>query len=184
MEFVLGKKKSWKRCTNWRKILVQAWANCYLFWFFSVVWQNYALHWYEVAKCPYKTTATCSLLHPDCETNFDSEGDLVFSGLLDSEPTVYSDKAWLVLSGYVTARITYWSTENPHAVHEVSLHDLKRGVWCIVSMWRIIGPVCACVCAFFTSPLPNKRVNSKCYVRLICHLLRSADEEKSCCHFV
>jgi hypothetical protein len=53
---------------------------------------------------PYKTTAAHSILHPDCETNFDIEGDLVFSRLLDLEPTVYSDKAWFVLSGDVSSQ--------------------------------------------------------------------------------
>jgi hypothetical protein len=29
--------------------------------------------------------------------------------------------------------------ENPHAVHEVPLHDLNVGVWCEISAGRIIG---------------------------------------------
>jgi hypothetical protein len=57
--------------------------------FDSSVWfgKSYTLRWYKVAKfCPCKTTAARSLLRPGCETNFDTEGNLVFSGLLDSEP--------------------------------------------------------------------------------------------------
>jgi hypothetical protein len=45
-----------------------------------------------------------------------------------------SDEAWFHLSGH-------WDTENPHAVHEVPLHDEKVGVWCAVSGRRIIGPI-------------------------------------------
>jgi hypothetical protein len=51
---------------------------------------------------------------------------LVLNVLLDPELTFYSDKAWFNVSGYINSQnSTYWSTENPHAVHEVPLHDLK-----------------------------------------------------------
>jgi hypothetical protein len=43
----------------------------------------------------------------------------------------------------------YWSTENPLAVRDVSLHGLKVGVWCAVSAQRIIGP------AFFHETVSN-----------------------------
>jgi hypothetical protein len=33
----------------------------------------------------------------------------------------------------------YWCSEMPLAVHEVPLHDLKVGVWCVVSAQRIQG---------------------------------------------
>jgi len=28
------------------------------------------------------------------------------------------------------------NAENPHAVHEIHLHSLKHGVWCIISTQR------------------------------------------------
>jgi hypothetical protein len=74
-----------------------------------------------------------------------------------------------------TAKIRYWSTENPHAVHEVPLHDLKVGVWCAISARRIIGPV------FF-----HETINSERYVRLILSPFfdQLTDEEKSYGHFM
>jgi hypothetical protein len=55
----------------------------------------------------------------------------VFSGLLDPELTFYSDEVWFISSGSVNSQNNkYWSTENPHAVHEEPMHDLKVGVWC------------------------------------------------------
>jgi hypothetical protein len=41
----------------------------------------------------------------------------------------YSDEARHTLSGYVNSQNNrYWSTENPHAVHVASLHDLTAEV--------------------------------------------------------
>jgi hypothetical protein len=72
-------------------------------------------------------------LPPDCEARIQYcrwFQELVFNGLHDQELTFYSDEAWYTLSGYVNSQNNrYWSTENPHAVHEVPLHDLKVGVW-------------------------------------------------------
>jgi hypothetical protein len=52
----------------------------------------------------------------------------------------YSEKACFNLSGYMGSQNNkYWSTENPHAAHEVPMHDLKDGVWCAFSAWRITG---------------------------------------------
>jgi hypothetical protein len=53
---------------------------------------------------------------------------LVFKGLFDPELMFYSDEVWYTLSGYMNSQDNrYWSTENPHAVYEVPLHDLKVG---------------------------------------------------------
>jgi hypothetical protein len=53
-----------------------------------------------------------------------------------------NDEAWFHLSGLVNAQNTcHWDTENPHAVHEVPLHDQKVGPWCAVSGQKIIRPV-------------------------------------------
>jgi hypothetical protein len=48
------------------------------------------------------------------------------------------------LTSYVNRQNTsnkYWNTENPHAVHEVPLHDLNVGVWSALGAYRINGPV-------------------------------------------
>jgi hypothetical protein len=58
----------------------------------------------------------------------------VHDGIVDPTLPFMSDEAWFYLSGH-------WDTENPHAVHEVPLHDQTVGVWCAVSGRRIIGPV-------------------------------------------
>jgi hypothetical protein len=65
---------------------------------------------------------------------------------------------------------SYCSTENPHSIHEVPLHDVKIRVWCAVIMHRIIGPV------FF-----QETINSEWYVRLISTLFfcKLTKEEKN-----
>jgi hypothetical protein len=72
-------------------------------------------------------------------------------------------------------KITYWSTENSHSLHEVALHDLNFGVLCASSAQRTTQPM------FF-----HETVNSEYYVRLIlspffCQL---TDEETLYQHFV
>ena len=58
------------------------------------------------------------------------------------EYTFFSDEAWFHLSGYVNNQVNrVWSSENPHALHETPLHDMKIGVWCALSRKRIIGPI-------------------------------------------
>ena len=67
---------------------------------------------------------------------------MVEEGRLDPLLYFMSDKAWFHLSGYVNSQNThYWSSENPHVIHETSLHDLKIGVWCAVSGTKIVGPI-------------------------------------------
>ena len=59
-------------------------------------------------------------------------------------PLLYfiSDEAWFHLSGYMNSQNTrYWSSENPHVIHETPLHDLKIGVWCAVSGTKIVGAI-------------------------------------------
>jgi hypothetical protein len=54
----------------------------------------------------------------------------------------YSDEAWYSLSGYVNSQNNrYWSIENPHAVHDVSLNDLRVGDWCAISVQEITRPM-------------------------------------------
>lgn len=45
----------------------------------------------------------------------------------------------------------YCSTENPHTIYEVPLHDLKIGDWCEISAERKIQPVSL-----------HKTINPKC----------------------
>jgi hypothetical protein len=49
----------------------------------------------------------------------------VHDGIVNPMLLFMSDEAWFHLSGH-------WDTKNPHAVHEVSLHDQKGGVWLVV----------------------------------------------------
>jgi hypothetical protein len=45
-----------------------------------------------------------------------------------------TDKAWFHFRGYVNSQnFRIWSVENPHAVHRISLHSSKIGVWCAES---------------------------------------------------
>jgi hypothetical protein len=66
----------------------------------------------------------------------------VHDGLVDPQLLFITDEAYFHLSGYVNSQHTrIWSDENPHAVHQTPLHDIKIGVWCAVSVKRIIGPI-------------------------------------------
>jgi hypothetical protein len=81
----------------------------------------------------------------------------VHDGIVNPELLFFSDEAWLHLSGYVnTQNNRFWSSENPHQLHEHPLHDIKVGAWCAVTSKRIIGPV------FY-----NETINSQRYVNLI-----------------
>jgi hypothetical protein len=54
----------------------------------------------------------------------------------------FTDEAWVHLSQYVNSQnIRVWAAENPHVYHEEPLHPLKVGVWCAISIRRIIGPI-------------------------------------------
>lgn len=56
--------------------------------------------------------------------------------------TFFSDEAWFHLSGHINSQnVRYWSSENPHAFTETSLHPIKVGVWVAMSRARIIGPI-------------------------------------------
>jgi hypothetical protein len=56
--------------------------------------------------------------------------------------TFFSNEAWFHFQGYITTQNnSYWSSQNPHLIHEVLLHPVKVGVWCAVSARRIAGPV-------------------------------------------
>ena len=54
--------------------------------------------------------------------------------------TFFSDESWIHLSGYVNSQNSrHWSTSNPHAYVESSLHPVKIGIWVAISPKRIIG---------------------------------------------
>ncbi len=54
----------------------------------------------------------------------------------------FSDEAWFHVSGYINCQnFRTWSSTNPHAYIESSLHPQKIGVWCGLSRTKIIGPL-------------------------------------------
>jgi hypothetical protein len=76
----------------------------------------------------------------------------VHEGIVDPMLLFMSDEVGFHLSGFVNAQSTrQWDTENPHAEHEIPLHDQKVGVWCAVSGRKIIGPI------FFYDTVNSKR---------------------------
>jgi hypothetical protein len=79
-----------------------------------------------------KTTVIHILLFINCEERRKCcrwfQGS-VFNGLTDSELQFYSDVASFTLHGYLNSQNNrYCRTEDPHAVHEVPLNDLKLGL--------------------------------------------------------
>ena len=83
--------------------------------------------------------------------------DEIFLGHIDPNLLFFSDEAWFHLTGYINSQNNrYWSTDNPHQLHEVPLHDQKVGVWCAISRTRLIGPI------FF-----DDTVNSQRYINNI-----------------
>ena len=82
---------------------------------------------------------------------------MVEEGCLNPLLYFMSDEAWFHISGYVNSQNTrYWSSENPHVIHETPLHDLKIDVWCAVSGTKIVGPI------FFEST-----VNTDVYLHIL-----------------
>jgi hypothetical protein len=66
----------------------------------------------------------------------------VVEGEIDLQLTFFSDEAWFHLQGCInTQNNRYWSSQNPHLTHKVSLHPMKVGVLCAVSARRIVVPV-------------------------------------------
>jgi hypothetical protein len=51
-----------------------------------------------------------------------------------SELLFITDEAYFHVSGYITFQNTQiWSDGSTHTVHQILLHDIKIGVWCLVS---------------------------------------------------
>jgi hypothetical protein len=104
-----------------------------------------------------RKTAVHSLLCPDCESRIRhcwSFQERIFN--------------FLTQNFHVNGQNNeHCNKQNPHAVHEVPLHDLKVCVMCVISVRRISGP------SFF-----HNKINSERYVKLIVTLLRSTDRRK------
>jgi hypothetical protein len=53
---------------------------------------------------------------------------------------------WFYLNGHInTYNNRQWRIENPHLVQEIPLHDVKVGLWDILSVRRIWGLVFTCI---------------------------------------
>jgi hypothetical protein len=54
-------------------------------------------------------------------------------GIVDPQLLFITDETYFHICGCVNSHNTrIWSDENLHAVHQISLHDIKIGVWCAV----------------------------------------------------
>jgi hypothetical protein len=74
----------------------------------------------------------------------------VVKGEINPQLTFFNE-GWFYLQGYINAKYNRcWNLHNPHLTHEVLHHPVKVGVWCAVSVRRIVGPM------FLTKQLPNK----------------------------
>ena len=52
---------------------------------------------------------------------------------------ISSDEAWFSQSGYVNSQnMRHYATATPHQYVQQPLHNLKIGVWCAISGFRII----------------------------------------------
>jgi hypothetical protein len=95
---------------------------------------------------PNKTTVIHALQphDPASRVNFSSWVlQSVIEGEIDQQLTFFSDKAWFHLQGSINMQNNpNWSSENPHLAHEVQLHPVKFGAWCVGSARRIVGPMC------------------------------------------
>jgi hypothetical protein len=118
---------------------------------------------------PYRLTDVSQLHERDYQSrlnycmwfqNFISEqGDEIL------DLTFFTDEAWFHLSGYVNSQNNrLWSSENPHELYQVPLHDQKVGVWCAISRMRIIGPI------FFNATINAERYRTLILEPFIAHL--------------
>lgn len=93
----------------------------------------------------YKSAVAHNLLPPHWKTRTwycRSFLKLIFNGLPDPELRLHSDEVGLILSDFVNSQNNrYCSTESPHAIDKVPLHDLKVGIWWVTGAWRITRPV-------------------------------------------
>jgi hypothetical protein len=109
---------------------------------------------------PYKTTVihALQLLYPASRVHFCIWFlQSVIEGEIGPQWTFFSDEVWYHLQRYInTQNNRYWSSQNPHLIHEILLHTVKVGVWCAVIARSIVEPV------FF-----SKTINCERYVQVI-----------------
>jgi hypothetical protein len=78
---------------------------------------------------PNKITGTQQLLRLEREArqqNCRWFHELVTNGSSDLECMIFLGKAWFTLNGNTSSQNNrHWCLENPHAIYDVTLHDLK-----------------------------------------------------------
>jgi hypothetical protein len=53
---------------------------------------------------------------------------------IDHNLTSLSDEAWFHLHRQVTSKNNqHLSSVNPYLIHDITLHDVKVGVWCVMN---------------------------------------------------
>jgi hypothetical protein len=92
---------------------------------------------------PYKTTVIQALQRSSSQCSFLQLFSTVCCLAWDrSALTYFSYEAWFHLQGYInTQNNRYWRSQNPHLTHEVLLHPVKVGVWCVISVRGNVVPV-------------------------------------------
>jgi hypothetical protein len=91
----------------------------------------------------YSRTVVHQLLPPDSETriNYRWFQQSVYDGMVDPDIVFRPDEAWFHLSGYVNSRTIATGVQKIHTPF-MRFHYMKIGVRCVISVHRIIEPVC------------------------------------------
>lgn len=110
---------------------------------------------------PAKRIEYCRWFNRFCRNNVNNKLEITF----------FTDEAWFHLNGYINSQNSrIWATENPHALHETSLHPQKVGVWCAISRRKVVGPI------FFEST-----INSDAYSEIIHEFIAHLEEDERMC---
>jgi hypothetical protein len=82
---------------------------------------------------------------------------MISDGKINPKHVWFSDEAHFHLDGYVNKQNwRFWGNENPHIVHQKSLHPRRTTVWCALSAHGIIGPV-----------FIHENIDSQLYVKIL-----------------